>query len=167
VYDEYFDFVWRVVRRLGVRDGSVDDVVQDIFVIVHRQLPGFEGRSSLKTWLFGITRRVVRDQLRRSAERAVHDPLTEGTLTDSGEGPFDAASRSEATRVLHALLDELDEAKREAFVLAELEQMTAPEMAEALGLNLNTVYARIRAARQAFELAVTRFQARKQGGSHE
>jgi RNA polymerase sigma-70 factor (ECF subfamily) len=165
LYAQHFEFVWRVVRRLGVRDGAIDDVVQDIFVIVHRRLPSFEGRSLLKTWLFGITRRVVKDHLRRRPEQVVHEPLAEELVGGTEDGPFDVASRSEASRLLHRLLDELDETRREVFVLAELEQMTAPEIAEALGLNLNTVYSRIRAARQAFERAVARHQARKQGGS--
>src|SRR5262249_12085268 len=58
VYEALFAFVWRSVRRLGVDEGAVDDVVQEIFVIVHRRLHDFEGRSSVKTWIFGIVLRV-------------------------------------------------------------------------------------------------------------
>src|SRR5579859_5834321 len=60
VYEEHFSFVWRSARRLGAPDAVVDDVVQEIFVIVHRRLAAFEGRSSMKTWLYGIVLNVVR-----------------------------------------------------------------------------------------------------------
>jgi RNA polymerase sigma-70 factor (ECF subfamily) len=159
VYETQFDFVWRSARRLGVASLHVDDVVQEVFLVVHRRLAEFEGRSALKTWLFGITRRVVRDH-RRSARRKPAEPL--GSLEPADQaGMADAQlSQRQETRALHALLDELDEDKREVFVLAELEQMSGPEIAEALDVNLNTVYARLRAARSAFEQAVVRHHAR-------
>jgi RNA polymerase sigma-70 factor, ECF subfamily len=164
VYETQFDFVWRSARRLGVASLHVDDVVQEVFLVVHRRLAEFEGRSALKTWLFGITRRVVRDH-RRSARRKPAESL--GSLEPADQaGIADAQlSQRQETRTLHALLDELDEDKREVFVLAELEQMSGPEIAEALDVNLNTVYARLRAARSAFEQAVARHQARSRRGA--
>jgi len=160
VYETHFDFVWRSARRLGVASLYVDDVVQEVFLVVHRRLGEFEGRSSLKTWLFGITRRIVRDQ-RRSARRKPSEPLGTFEPPDLGPAADVRMTQEEETRLLHALLDELDEDKREVFVLAELEQMSGPEIAEALDVNLNTVYARLRAARAAFEQAATRYQARQ------
>ena len=65
VYREHYAFVWRSVRRLGVPDRELDDVVQEVFVIVHRRLAEFEGRSMVTTWLFGIAYRVVRDHRRK------------------------------------------------------------------------------------------------------
>ena len=64
VYEAYFDFVWCSARRLGVPDPNLDDAVQEVFVIVHRRLAEFEGRSSIKTWLFGIVRNVSREARR-------------------------------------------------------------------------------------------------------
>jgi RNA polymerase sigma-70 factor (ECF subfamily) len=75
-------------------------------------------------------------------------------------GPHERAAEREAVRQLHAILDELDDEKRAVFVLAELEQMTVPEIAEAVEANLNTVYSRLRAARREFEQAVARHRAR-------
>lgn len=160
VYHAHFPFVWRSAKRLGVRDASLDDAVQEVFVVVHRRLADFEGRSSVKTWLFGITVRVVRDH-RRSARR--RDPGSEvdpDTLRASGGGPAECAEKAEAVRLLHALLDELDDERREVFVMSELEQIAMPEIAEALGINVNTAYARLRAARQEFEQALARHRAR-------
>jgi RNA polymerase sigma-70 factor (ECF subfamily) len=160
VYERHFDFVWRNVRRMGVSDGAVDDAVQDVFLVVHRRLGEFEGRSSLETWLFGIVLRVVRDHRRARARRDTR--LAEVQVTaetigqPSGEGPHDDVARRQAVALLYRLLDELDEDKRAVFVLVELEERSVPEVAAALGLNLNTAYARLRAARQQFEAAMAR-----------
>lgn len=162
VYREHFAFVWRSARRLGVQPGALDDVVQEIFVVVHRRLAGFEGRSSLRTWLFGITLRIARDQ-RRSVAARPHEPLDIEHLSAPGPGPREALEKAEAVALLYALLDELDEERREIFVMAELEQITMPEIAATLGLNVNTAYARLRAARQTFEAALARHRAREAG----
>lgn len=160
VYDRWFDFVWRSVRRLGVPDGSVDDAVQDVFLVVHRRLGDFEGRSSIKTWLFGIAMRVAKDHRRAAARRRPAEPLRE-SMVDAPRGcPHEHAAKNEAVRLLHALLDALDDEKRAVFVMAELEQMSVPEIAETLDANLNTVYSRLRAARAAFDGAVERHRAR-------
>ena len=169
VYDTYFPFVWRSVRRLGVPERAVDDVVQDIFVVVHRRLGDFEGRSSVKTWLFGIVLRTVRDHRRtlRRKPGQLGAPQCDGTdgdmerlTTSNDDGPHESAARAQAVRLLHAVLDTLDDEKREVFVLAELEQMAVPEIAKAIDVNANTVYARLRAARHAFDEALARHHAR-------
>lgn len=162
VYREHFGFVWRSCRRLGVADRSIDDAVQDVFVVVHRQLAGFEGRSTLKSWIFGITRRVAKDHRRRSLRKDKGEAFPENGVADPRAlSPSDELARAEAARVLHEILGSLEDDKRETFVLAELEQMTVPEIAAATDTNVNTVYSRLRAARQAFEQAVERHRARE------
>ncbi len=156
----WFDFVWQSARRLGVNTSAIDDVVQDVFLVVHRRLPDFAGRSSIKTWLFGITLRVAQDHRRRARRKRVDESLDDVTIRDDHANPMQDAEKAEAVRLLYSLLDELDDEKREVFVLAELEQMTAPEMADALETNVNTIYSRLRAARSAFNEAVVRHKAR-------
>jgi RNA polymerase sigma-70 factor, ECF subfamily len=165
VYERWFDFVWRTARRLGVPEAALDDVVQEVFVVVHRQLGGFEGRASLKTWLFGITRRVVGDHRRAQRRRPAHEPLREGQLRVAERDPAERAESAQAAELVHRLLDGMDDAKREVFVLVELEQMTAPEVAEALGVKLNTVYSRLRLARRDFERALSRERSRMAAGA--
>jgi RNA polymerase sigma-70 factor, ECF subfamily len=166
-YEQCFDFVWRSVRRLGVDDGAVDDVVQEVFLIVHRKLNEFAGRSSLKTWVFGILLRVVnnhrRTQRRKSPMmRQAGDGVDPDSLEDPSQtNPHENTTRAEATIVLHRLLDELDDEKRAVFVMAHLEEMPVPEIAEAIGTNLNTVYSRLRSARKDFEQAVQRYRAQQ------
>lgn len=164
VYEENVDFVWRVVARLGVRPASVEDVAQEVFVVVHRKLGEFRGMSSIRTWLFQITRLAVQDH-RRMIRRKEPPPGTDAAAeTDhvpaSGESsPESEAARTQAVRLLHAILEDMDERKREVFVLAELEQLSAPEIAEALEINVNTVYSRLRLAREAFNQALVRHHA--------
>jgi RNA polymerase sigma-70 factor (ECF subfamily) len=166
VYEEHFAFVWRSVRRLGVVESAVDDAVQEIFVVVHRRLPEYEERGSLKSWLYGIVLRVVRVH-RRTLRRKPAQLGGSGIESDvdtvsdhEARGPHERAAKNEAVRVLHEILDELDDEKREVFVLAELEQLTVPEIAELVDANLNTVYSRLRAARREFEQGVARHRAR-------
>jgi len=160
VYDVWFDFVWRSARRLGVDSLALDDVVQEVFLVVHRKLGDFEGRSSVKTWLFAITVRVA-SQHRRSVKRQhLHVALDETLVDTLGLSPADEAERHEANRVLHEILDTLSDDKRQVLVLAEFEEMSAPEIADALGVNVNTVYARLRSARVEFDKAMARHLAR-------
>lgn len=162
VYEAHFDFVFRTARRLGTPAAQIDDVVQEVFVVVQRRLAEFEGRSELKTWLFAITRRVVRAHQRQHARqsRASMDEIDglADLQTPDAESQLVA---DEDTRLLYALLDELDEEKREVFVLSELEEMSGPAIAEALDLHLSNVYARVRVARQAFDAALRRHRARE------
>ncbi|MCC6877952.1 MAG: sigma-70 family RNA polymerase sigma factor [Sandaracinaceae bacterium] len=160
IYEEHFDFVWRSARRMGVAESAVDDVVQEVFLVAHRRLEDFERRSSIRTWLFGILLRVVSDYRRSLRRKGGLAPLPE-SLPDSGDTPDRRAERQQAVALLHRLLDTLDDDKRAVFVLAELEQMSAPEIADALSVNLNTVYSRLRAARMGFDKALARHQAQE------
>jgi len=160
VYEAWFDFVWRSVRRLGVPDAAVDDAVQDVFLVVHRRLGDFEGRSTVKTWLFGIAIRVAKDHRRAARRRGPSDPLRESQLDAPDDSPMEEAAKAEALMVLHSMLDQLPDDRRAVFVMAELEQMSVPEIAEALEVNTNTVYSRLRLAREQFDKAVARGRAR-------
>ena len=164
VYDQCFAFAWRNLRRLGVHEPQLSDAAQDVFLVVHRRLPDFSADASagtsgeqsapLRSWVYSIVVRVAR-QYRRGLRRKPTEGIDDvGSVPDdSGMEPERSAQQSEALRQLLGLLDVLDESKREAFVLAELEGLTAPEIAEVLGVNVNTIYARIRAARRALEAA--------------
>ncbi len=161
IYEEYFGFVWRSAKRLGTADGSLEDAVQDVLLVVHCRLPGFEGRSSIKTWLFGIVLNTVRGYRRSEQRKPTSLLVSEGVADTSPDSrPESLASATEAVRLLYGLLDGLDQEKREVFVQAELEQMTAREIAKAVDISINTVYSRLRAAKKAFNQAVVRLRAR-------
>jgi RNA polymerase sigma-70 factor (ECF subfamily) len=161
VYRAHFDFVWRSARALGVRDEAIDDVVQEVFVVAQRKLPAFEARSSMRTWLSGIVLNVVRHHRRTVHRKSPHErssepPTDVDSLPTGALGPDDIASIREGTRLLQQVLDGLDEKKREVLVLAELEGFSSPEIAKILGIGLNTVYSRLRVAREEFERLAAR-----------
>lgn len=158
LYEEHFDFVWRSLRRLGIPESQVDDCGQEVWITAYRRLGDFEGRSSARTWLFGIALNVARNARRTVRRKGGADELDEQRHAHQGPTPETAAERSDARRTLERLLDTLDDDRRAVFVLAELEQMTAPEIAEALGVNVNTVASRLRAAREDFERAAARLR---------
>lgn len=164
IYDAHFAFVWRTARRLGVGESDVSDIAQEVFLVVHRRLDSFERRGAVKTWLYGILRRVVSDyrrtQRRKPSMVGRAEAIEPDAWCSSGKTPDQNAEEREAMLLVQKLLDELDDDKREAFVLAELEQMTTAEIAEALDVNPNTVASRIRAGRMAFEAALARHELR-------
>jgi RNA polymerase sigma-70 factor (ECF subfamily) len=150
VYGEHFGFVWRSLRALGVPAAATDDAAQDVFIVVHRRLDDYDARAPMRAWLFGIARNVAR----RHRERAQRDPGLH--LVGEGRALDDTMQLREAATLVERFLDSLDDDQRAVFVLAQLEGLTAPEIAEALGVNPNTVYSRLRAARVKFERVVAR-----------
>ncbi len=154
-YRASFGFVYRCVRRMGVDQPSVDDVVQEVFVVVYRRWADFDARLSLRGWIYGIVVRVVREHRRSTRRRArVLESVDSAALpahpSPESAGPERLLAQQQTLNKLGRLLEALDEPKRELLVLAELEQMSAPEIAQALGLNLNTVYSRLASARKKF-----------------
>lgn len=163
VYAQYGEFVWRSLRRLGVAEAHLADATQDVFVVVHRGLGRFEARSGLRTWLFGIVLRVASEWRRKTRRRAA-EPLPE-VLEAPGRTPFEQAARSEATELLHRLLDRLSADQRAVFVLVEMEGLSVPEAAAALDANTHTVTSRLKTARRKFEADVRRHMTRNERGS--
>jgi len=162
VYQDYFDFVWSCTRRLGVRSAAIDDVVQEIFIVIHARLHTIERPAALRSWIYGVVRRVVSGHHRE--RRSKLDSVMPFDLSEipgpRQPSPLELAEQSDQVKLLWSVLGELDADKREVFVLAELEEMTAPEIAEAIDIPINTAYSRLRAARQAFNEALARREAR-------
>jgi RNA polymerase sigma-70 factor (ECF subfamily) len=159
VYNDQFEFVWRRARRLGVPTDAIDDVVQDIFIVVYRRLKTLERPDSLRSWLCGVVRKTVSAYHRRRYVRSAREftePLLDDKASPMQPSPLDLVVLSDELKLLWTRLGELDPRKREVFVLAEIEEMTVPEIAEAMGIPLNTAYSRLRHARQEFDDASPR-----------
>jgi RNA polymerase sigma-70 factor (ECF subfamily) len=166
LYDRHADYVHRALRRLGVPRASLPDALQDVFVIVHRRLSQLDPSGSVRPWLFVLAMGVARNhrrRLRRKSPEAEQGAVDPDKLGGRFEEPFERVAHAERVELFYKLLEALDDDKRAVFVLAELEELTVPEIAAMLGLNLNTAYARLRAARQRFEQALARLRAREQG----
>lgn len=147
IFREHFDYVWRV-GRTWVGPELADDVCQEVLLLVRRKLPEFAG-TSIRAWLYGITRNVARNaarahRRRRQRHRAIPQPA-------ASTGQQRWSDVQEAADLMDRFLRRLPDAQREAFVLKEIEEMTAAEIAEAIGAPLQTVYSRVRAARAALE----------------
>lgn len=153
VYESSFDFVYRNARRLGVPASAADDVVQEVFMVLHRRLGEYDGRASLRGWVYGILANTVRGY-RRSFRRKEMPLVNVEHDEDLGPassraGPEQRAQQREDMLLLLRLLDELPDQQRELIVLADLEELKIPEICACLGGNSNTVYSRLRVAREA------------------
>jgi RNA polymerase sigma-70 factor (ECF subfamily) len=165
IYDQHFTFVWQNLRRLGVRPESIDDAVQDVFIVIHRHLADQDRYTSIKAWLCGISVRIASEyRRRRSRKEGRLEPLTIDVHDDQRPTPFDDAAQSQAARLFESIVSQLNEDHRTVFILAEVEQMTARAIGEALGVNMHTVNSRLRVARQKFEELVAAHAAAAGGG---
>ncbi|MDD9965158.1 MAG: sigma-70 family RNA polymerase sigma factor [Myxococcales bacterium] len=155
LYDAHFSFVWRCLRGMGVPEAHVDDAVQEVFLVAHRRLADFRGDASHRTWLYGIVRHVAanhRRTLRRKGGHAELDPDTPSAAAD----PERRLQAQQRAAFVQRFADQLDDRRRDIFVLAVLEQLTIPEVAEILALPVNTAYTRLRSVRAEFRKAVRR-----------
>jgi RNA polymerase sigma-70 factor (ECF subfamily) len=152
--------VWRVLLRLGVPESDVEDVAQEVFLGVHRNLERFEGRCSLRTWVYGICHRRAVDFRRRAHTRyevATDEPPDAGSEADQEQGLDLTAARESLNRVLESL----DDDKRAVFVLFEIEQVPMEEVAQIVGCPLQTAYSRLYAARRKVDAAAARIRAQR------
>jgi RNA polymerase sigma-70 factor, ECF subfamily len=169
IYDRYFEFVWCSLRRLGVRESDAMDLTQKVFLTIHVGLADFEGRSQLRTWIFGICRRVASDYRRSSPIRReiVTDAAAMDLRRDEHEGPLVGTESRQRAVVAEAILNRMPEAQREVFVLFELEEMSGDDIAHLLNISVGTVRSRLRLARERFEREVKRLAAVNSMGRKE
>lgn len=162
VYREHFRFVWRSLARLGVPQADLADAVQDVFLVVHKKLATFEGRSRISTWLYAICLRVASDR-RRAAHRREEAPSSSVfEVAASDDSPSQSVEERERREQLDAILDTLPLEQRAVFTLFELDEMRCEDIAQLLEIPLGTVYSRLRLGREAFRRAAARFAAREQ-----
>jgi RNA polymerase sigma-70 factor (ECF subfamily) len=168
-FEQHFSMVWRSLRRLGVAESALDDATQDVFLVLHRRWSDFQHQSSLRTWIYGISIRVASDHTRRARrERARMSNEEAPELESHAEAPDQLYQQREAALLLRFALAQLEDKERQILVLIDLEERSVVEAAEALGINLNTAYSRLRRARQSFEKALRAAQTKREAlGSAE
>jgi RNA polymerase sigma-70 factor (ECF subfamily) len=161
IYEGHFDFVWRSLRRLGVREADAKDLTQKVFLTVHLRLSDFEGRSELRTWIFGICLRVASDYRRSAAVR--HEVVTDSAQIAAQVGadrdPLSLVEARSTAMVAESILDKLPESQRVVFVLFELEELSAEQIADLVEVPIGTVRSRLRLARDAFRKEAKRIAA--------
>jgi len=157
IYERWFEEVSRWVRAMGGPDAEREDLVQDVFVVVHRRLPDFDGEN-VAGWLYQIARRRVRDFLRLVWVKHLllgSVPLTDG-LMERGASPADALETKEKRKLLEKLLKKLTECERAALVLFELDGLSGEQIAALQGVPVNTVWVRIHKARKKLKLSLAK-----------
>jgi RNA polymerase sigma-70 factor (ECF subfamily) len=161
VHAAHAEFVWRSLARLGVKDPDLPDMLQEVFLVVHRRAHAFDGSSKLTSWLFGICLRVAASY-RRRAHRRYERPLEPAQLPPSAEAddPEHALQRRQARHQLEELLDSMPLDKRAVFVMFEIDELSCADIALELDVPIGTVHSRLHAARAAFTKAIERQRAR-------
>lgn len=141
-------FVTNTLRYLRIPEPMIRDAAQDVFVVALHRLDDFEGRSSLRTWLYGICLRVAMRYRRVATRDRRETAMAEPPEVSVAPEQETQVGRAEWRRTLDAVLAELDETHRMIFVLYEIERLSMKEIAEAVGCPLQTAYYRHQAARK-------------------
>jgi RNA polymerase sigma-70 factor (ECF subfamily) len=157
IFEGQFDYVWNSLRRLGVREGDLEDLTHDVFVAVHRKLEEFDRGRPLRPWLFGFAFRRASDYRRLARNRfevleASSDPA------DPAPDPLERAIQREGLGLARAALEALELGRRAVFILHDLDEIPMPYVARELGIPVNTAYSRLRLARGELARAVSRLR---------
>jgi RNA polymerase sigma-70 factor (ECF subfamily) len=161
VFDRHLDYVWNVLRRLDVREGDLEDVAHDVFLKVHTKLAEYDPARPIRPWLFGFAFRVAADEMRLARNRVevVGLPLEP---VDAGRRADQQMEVDDERRLVEAALQSVDIERRAVLLMHDVDEVPIPEIARALGINMNTAYSRLRLARKELATAVTRLR-RKEG----
>ncbi len=160
--DEY-EFVWRSLRRLGVRPPETDDAAQQVFVVLASKLASVEPGKE-RSYVFGIVMRVaanVRRARARSCEVPEADVVEVPSVLPAAESQLEQAH---ARAILDEVLGGMPDERRAVFVLFELEELSLTEISDLLQIPLGTVGSRLRRAREDMRAGIARIRARRQGG---
>lgn len=156
-YEQYYDGVRRTLRCLGVPAASLDDAVQEVFLVVHRRIAAAHQAPAPREWIYAVARRVAwrhhRTDARAQRRSTLGDPPIEPLSAEL------ALAHAEAEDFMIAFLSTLDDDQRAVFVLAELEELTAKEVAAIVHASPNTVASRLRLARGKLAAALARRKA--------
>ena len=156
LFKQFAPFVAGFLLRLGVAKDDLDDLMQEVFLVAHRNGGYSPGPAKPTTYLANIAfraatshrrKRQTRSFVRTDQERVVASPYR---LDDN---PETALNQKQKVELLHRALDRLDEDKRAVFVLAEVYGETVVSIASGLGIPVDTAYSRLRAARRLFREA--------------
>lgn len=164
IYDTWFHEVCRWMRALGGFDADLDDLAQEVFLVVRKKLPEFDGQN-LRAWLYKIAQRTV-SNYRRAAwyrsfwkRRKNDEPqLALYALVDPSRGPIEELERRDAERILSAVLGSMKEKHRTVFILFAVEGYSGEEIAELEGVPVNTIWTRLFHARKEFKQTLQRVQ---------
>jgi RNA polymerase sigma-70 factor (ECF subfamily) len=158
LFRQGYSYVFHTLRRLGVHERDIEDVAQEVFMTVNAILADYDSARPLRPWLFGIAYRHALRHRQKARHRRERIDSSPGTDVVAPHGTEESIAVREARTVVLAALESVEDHRRAVFVMAEIDGLTAPEIAEALGIPVNTVYSRLRLARTEFASGVKRFE---------
>ena len=152
VYRQYAPLVARWAYRMGGPNIDVEEIVQEVFLAVHRKLAGFRGDSSLSTWLYRITQNTIRHRRRKERWRAwlAGSPEDYAAEVPSTSSASEALDQRQSTERVYRVLAKMKERHREVLVLFEIEEHSGEEIAELTGAKIATVWVWLHRARAEF-----------------
>ncbi|MBL4686332.1 MAG: RNA polymerase sigma factor [Nannocystaceae bacterium] len=153
MYEAHVDWLVQTLGRLGVRPNDRDDLAHDVFVVVHRKFTTFDSMRPVRPWLFGIAYRVVSEDRRRARHRYEVTASSGVDWADPRSGLEAQAAARHRLALVRAVLDRMSYMRRAVFIMHEFDGFSVPDIAEAVGVPLNTSYSHLRRARQEFEVA--------------
>jgi len=150
LHDAHADFVWATLHRMGVREADLPDMMQEVFVVIHRRLHSFDGSAKITSWIYGICRKVASTYRRRAHIRKedLVEEMPPGQSVASSEEELQAA---QTRQTLERVLNQMDVDRRVTFVMYEIDGLPGEQIAETLGVPIGTVYSRLHKARKEFE----------------
>jgi RNA polymerase sigma-70 factor (ECF subfamily) len=146
---DHFDFIWRLVRRLGLSTADADDVAQQVFMLATQKLAEIAPGSE-RTFVYGIALRTTANFRRKAHRRRETAGVELGEYRHPGSLPDDLAAVGAARELLNELLEFLPPKLRRVFVLASIEQLELAEIAALERVPQGTVASRLRRARAVF-----------------
>lgn len=158
IFEAEIDYAYATLRRLGVAERDLADVAQELFVTVHRLLDDYDPTRPIRPWIFGIAYRIVLRHRRQAkhAREVLDDDVDDVDLAPLADV---AIERAETRELVRAAIQQVELTRRSVLVLGDLEGVPIPQVAETLGIPLNTAYSRLRRARADFARAVLRLRA--------
>ena len=156
VFEEHVDHVGNSLRRLGVREADIPDLAQEVFVVMHGILPDYDPERPMWPWIFGVVYRIAASYRRKALREVLDDGTLADERADSSKNLDEAMRKGEDRQLVLEALQFVEMNRRAVFVMAEIDGVAVPEIAQALGIALNTAYSRLRLAREDFREAASR-----------
>jgi RNA polymerase sigma-70 factor (ECF subfamily) len=155
LFHREFDYVWTSLRRLGVHEGDVADVAQEVFVAIYRKLDEYDPSRPVRPWLFAFAFRCASDW-RRLARHRIKLAGDRPDASAAGPDAEELLARAQDVDLVMRALEHLEIDRRSVFIMYELDECPMKEIARLLGIPLFTAYSRLRLAREEFTEAVRR-----------
>ena len=157
IFEEHFDYVWNRLRRLGVHDADLEDLVHDVFIKVHARLTDYDPSRPIRPWLFGFAFRVAADH-RRLARHRVELIGSSREQVDPQPAADVRIEGDEERALVEAALERVELDRRAVLIMHDIDEVPVPAIARELGIPVPTAYSRLRLAREDFASAATRLR---------